>query len=121
MTIFKRFFLIMTLFNLIKFCFGVKLINATELNDCASVSNPTSSSDCLNRNYTEIVCCFYQMTFPVVTNVCNGASISSRGITSESALITLATDIRVQGSLDCSSSYIERIGFFLFTLIYFLF
>lgn len=107
---------------MLKITLSVKLLNATELTLCASTYNPASREVCLNKTYTEIVCCFYQMTFPVKTNVCNGASKSSIGLKSESARITLAGDIRVQGSLDCKSSFINSdFIFILFLFVCFLF
>ncbi len=114
----KTVLILFSLINLLNIIQSVKLLNATELSLCQSTENPESKEFCIGQTYTEIVCCFYQMTFPIEANLCNGASKSSKGLKSDSAKIILAGDIRVQGSLDCNSFFINN-GYMLVIFINF--
>jgi len=68
--------LTLLIMSVIKKANNSKLLNMTEITSCGSTPNPTSKEDCLSQNFTSIVCCFYKMTFPIETNICNGASKS---------------------------------------------
>jgi len=107
--------------NLIKITFSVKLLNATELDYCSSTIKPPTKDYCLNKTNSEIVCCFYQMTFPIQTTLCYGTSMSSYGFVDEDNEIKLAGDILIKGVLDCSSNFFYLTNIFIFYFVVYLF
>ena len=114
----KNILILTILINHINFCLNSKLLNTTELTDCAQTT-PQSRDDCIQKNYTTIVCCYYKMTFPINANICNGASKSSAGLKREPVFITLAGDIRVQGGLDCNIEF-YKLKYFIYLFFVFL-
>lgn len=107
MHIFNRFTINFFFLSFIRQIFSLKLLNATELSACSNTPWPEKNDDCLKLNFTEIVCCYYQMTFPLKNNFCYGASLSSKGLKSTDSKIILSPNVWVIGSLDCSSNFFQ--------------
>ncbi len=99
----KKFIFLFTFSILFNFSFNLKLLNENELKKCAEIY-PTKKEDCGKVNFVGIVCCFYEMVFPKITNICYGASLASKGLKNEiPKKIILAKNIWIEGKLDCTS------------------
>jgi hypothetical protein len=107
LTHFFNKWIILCLILLLPQIFSVREIDMGEFNSCKEI-NPTKISDCtVGRNYTTIICCYFNMTYPGSGDICvpfTPASTNLKGRVD----VKLPVNINITGDFDCTGDYFSK-------------